>query len=90
MQWQKKSPTNTRRYRSQAFTDRLLIPSITAKQSISIFVGLVAAHLKRHDNDAEKSLAAISSAESILNSRRQQIPDADVQTSFGYVGSGTL
>ena len=45
---------------------------------------LVAAHLKRHDNDAEKSLAALSSVVSVQRDLGQ-LADPDVAASLGHL-----
>jgi serine/threonine protein kinase len=61
-----------------------------AADHAALLESLVAAHLKLHNGDAGKSLAAISSAESLARAVKHQVPDADVQASIGYVGTGTL
>jgi serine/threonine-protein kinase len=45
---------------------------------------LVAKHLQRHGNDAEKSLASVSSIGSVRQ-QLQEMADADIQVSLGHV-----
>jgi serine/threonine-protein kinase len=47
---------------------------------------MVQKHLELHDNDAQKSLAAVSSVASVRNDL-EQIADADVQASVGHVAA---
>src|SRR5262249_12694166 len=48
---------------------------------------MVQAHLKQHDNDPQRSLAAISSLRSVRHDLLQ-IADADVQASLAHLSSG--
>jgi eukaryotic-like serine/threonine-protein kinase len=56
-----------------------------AEDNRALLEALVRKHLARHDNDTEKSLAAISPAGNVRN-ELERIADADVQASLIHVG----
>jgi len=47
--------------------------------------GLVAAHIKQHGNDAEKSLASVSSVGSLRDELRAALNDPDVEASLAHL-----
>ncbi len=55
-----------------------------ADDTHALLDALVQKHLEQHGNDAEKSLAAVSSIGS-LHATLQQLPDPDLQTSLRYM-----
>jgi serine/threonine protein kinase/tetratricopeptide (TPR) repeat protein len=55
-----------------------------AEDSRALLEALVQKHLAQHGNDAEKSLAAVSSVASVKRDL-EKIADADVQTSLGHI-----
>jgi serine/threonine-protein kinase len=63
----------------------LLEQKALAADAHQLLEALVKKHLELHDNDAEKSLAAVSSVGSVRG-KLQLLADADVQASLAHVG----
>jgi serine/threonine protein kinase/tetratricopeptide (TPR) repeat protein len=76
--------------KDRPLSDHLLDQGCLAADHAALIEGLVTAHLKRHENDAERSLAALSSAQLLVQTLKQRFADRDVQASLAHVGSGTL
>ena len=66
------------RDKSQALDQILLSRSIVPQEQVELLRALVRVHLARHDNDAEKSLAAISSLGSVREDLAR-LGDAEVE-----------
>jgi eukaryotic-like serine/threonine-protein kinase len=73
--------------KSKPLGDILLAQKALAKDNHALLEALVQKHLAMHDNDAEKSLAAVSEATSIKKDL-ELIRDTDVQASLMRVAPG--
>ncbi|HEV3083952.1 MAG TPA: serine/threonine-protein kinase, partial [Gemmataceae bacterium] len=71
----------------KALADLLLEQQALSAAQHALLVALTAEHLRQHGDDADKSLAALSSAGSARRDL-EQIADADVQASLAPLASG--
>src|SRR6516162_7727354 len=67
--------------KSKSLGDLLVERGALSPERHALLTALVAEHIKAHHNDAQQSLAAVSSASS-LRRRLSHIADADVQASL--------
>jgi serine/threonine-protein kinase len=70
--------------KSKSLGEILLAQGALGPDERALLEALVQKHLARHDNDAEKSLAAVSSLGSVRDNLRQ-IADPDVEASLAHV-----
>ena len=70
--------------KSRSLGDLLVERQALDPEHHTLLLGLVQAHLKQHANDAQQSLASVSSAGS-LRQQLQQIADPDLQASLAHV-----
>jgi len=65
--------------------DILVAQKALAADRRALLEALVAEHLKKHDNNAAKSLAALSSVDAAVRDEVGRVADQDVQASLGHV-----
>ena len=70
--------------KSRSLGDILVEQQVLDPEHHALLTGLVQAHLKKHANDAEQSLAAVSSVGSLCQ-QLQQIADPDLQARLAHV-----
>lgn len=71
--------------KAKGLGDILVVHKALAADRRTLLEALVAEHLKKHDNDPAKSLAALSSVEPAVRAEIGQVVDQDVQASLGHV-----
>jgi WD40 repeat protein/serine/threonine protein kinase len=73
--------------KQRPFGDILRDQGHLSDDRIQLLTALVAEHLNQHDDDAQKSLAAISSIPPTLKQDLASLPDDDVRHTVEYIGS---
>ena len=68
--------------KSQSLGQLLMERGFITSERLQLLSALVSEHVRQHDNDPEKSLAALPSIESTLRQDLAALPDADVHATM--------